>query len=175
MPRGLVRYHHSGNFHFITFSCFHRLAYLGFAAARDLFEDALERTRSRSGLVVAGYVVMPQHVHLLISELHQGTVASVIHALKVSVTLRRVERPFWQARYYDFNVHSEEKRVEKLRYMQGNPVVRGLVESPDQWRWSSFRHYAKGLAGTVEIESEWTAVRRGNQLPEGFGFEKKDA
>jgi putative transposase len=47
MPRGLIRYHHSGNFHFITFSCFHRLPHLGTAAARDLFEDALERTRRR--------------------------------------------------------------------------------------------------------------------------------
>jgi putative transposase len=82
MPRGLVRYHHSGNFHFITFSCFHRHAYFWAAASRDLFENALERTRCRSGLVVAGYVVMPEHVHLLISVPLRGTVASVIHALK---------------------------------------------------------------------------------------------
>jgi hypothetical protein len=57
-------------------------------------------------------------------------------------------------------VHNEEKRVEKLRYMHRNPVKRGLVEKPEQWPWSSFRHYATGNQGTVEIESHWTGWRR---------------
>jgi putative transposase len=60
----------------------------------------------------------------------------------------------WQRRYYDFNVHSEFKTVEKLRYMHRNPVVRGLVEKQEVWPWSSFRHYATGIEGTVEIECE---------------------
>jgi putative transposase len=168
MPRGLIRYHHTGNFHFITFSCFHRLPYLGTAAARDLFEDALERTRRRYRFVVAGYVIMPEHVHLLIGEPLKGTVADVIRAAKLSVALRRPERPFWQARYYDFNVRTTEKRVEKLRYMHRNPVKRGLVSKPEEWRWSSFLHYATGTEGIIEIESEWTAARRGFRLPQGY-------
>jgi putative transposase len=44
--------------------------------------------------------------------------------------------------------------------MHRNPVKRGLVEKPEQWHWSSFRHYAKGVEGAVEIESQWTAQRR---------------
>jgi putative transposase len=172
MPRGLVRYHQTGNFHFITFSCFHRHAYLGTPAARDLFEDALERTRCRLRLIVAGYVIMPEHVHLLIGEPHVGSVASAIHALKLSVTLRSVERPFWQARYYDFNVHSSEKTTEKLHYMHRNPVVRGLVARPEEWPWSSFRHHATGFRGVVEIESRWTAFRRGNELPEALRYKE---
>jgi putative transposase len=175
MPRGLVRFHHTDNFHSITFSCFHRFQYLGSARARALFEDALERVRFRRRFVVAGYVVMPEHVHLLIGEPTKGTVADVIHALKLSVTLRRTERPFWQARYYDFNVHNEEKRVEKLRYMHRNPVVRGLVTRPDDWRWSSFHHYATGETGVVEIESHWTAFRRGHQLPNHLRSKPKDS
>jgi putative transposase len=174
MPRGLVRYEHTGNFHFLTFSCFHRLQHLGTAGARDLFEDALERTRRHYRFVVAGYVAMPEHVHLLIGEPLKGTVSSVVPALKLSVAMRRTERPFWQARYYDFNVHNEEKRVEKLRYMHRNPVVRGLVARPEDWPWSSFRPYATGVEGTVEIESEWTAMRRGNQLPEHLRYAEKD-
>jgi putative transposase len=67
---------------------------------------------------------------------------------------------FWQRRYYDFNVWSEKKFVEKVRYIHRNPVRRGLVEQPDQWRWSSFRQYAYGEDGVVEIESQWTARRR---------------
>ena len=68
--------------------------------------------------------------------------------------------PFWQPRYYDFNVWSERKRVEKLRYLHRNPVTRGLVAAPEDWAWSSFRHYLTGEASVVEIESRWTAMRR---------------
>jgi putative transposase len=74
MPRGLVRYEQTGNFHFLTFSCYHRLQHLGTAAARDLFEDALERTRLRYKFAVAGYAVMPEHVHLLAGEPHQWSI-----------------------------------------------------------------------------------------------------
>ena len=73
--------------------------------------------------------------------------------MKLSVAVRRQECPFWQARYYDFNVFTTAKQVEKLRYMHRNPVARGLVEKPEEWPWSSYRHYATGVEGTVEIES----------------------
>jgi REP-associated tyrosine transposase len=72
----------------------------------------------------------------------------------------RAAEPFWQARYYDFNVWSNRKRIEKLRYMHRNPVARALVARPEEWPWSTFRHYATGIEGVVEIESEWTAARR---------------
>jgi putative transposase len=75
------------------------------------------------------------------------------------LALRSAE-PFWQARYYDFNVWSNRKRVEKLRYIHRNPVARGLVARPEDWKWSSYRHYMTGVEGRVEIESEWTARRR---------------
>jgi len=111
---------------------------------------------------------MPEHVHLLLSEPLNGLLMRAIQALKLSVAKRRKVSPFWQARYYDFNVWSEEKRVEKLRYMHRNPVKRGLVEKPEDWQWSSFRHSATGAVGILEIESEWTAPKReaqtGHQL-----------
>src|SRR5207249_10738360 len=65
--------------------------------------------------------------------------------------LWHVPHHIWQARFYDFNVWTERKRIEKLRYMHRNPVQRGLVESPEQWRWSSFRWYLCGEAGPVRI------------------------
>jgi putative transposase len=173
MPRGLIRYEHTGNFHFLTFSCYHRFQHLGSAAARGLFEDALERVRRRYRFVVAGFVVMPEHVHLLVGEPQKGAVSGVVHVLKLSVAMRRPERPFWQARYYDFLVHNEAKRIEKLRYMHRNPVVRGLVARPEDWPWSSFRHYATGCLGVVQIESQWTAMRRGNRLPECLRYREK--
>lgn len=174
MPRGLVRYQQTGDLHFLTFSCYRRLAYLGTPDARDLFERALESMRRRYVFVVTGYVVMPEHVHLLVSEPRDGLLARAVQALKLSVAVRRSERPFWQARYYDFNVHTERKRVEKLRYMHRNPVVRGLVTRPEDWNWSSYQHYATGAEGTVEIESNWTAAKRGWELPEGYELQGPD-
>ena len=169
MPTGLRRYQQSGDLHFVTFSCHRRLAYLGSASARELFERSFEAIRIRYQFFVTGYVVMPEHVHLLVSEPFDGTLAKALQALKLSVAVQSRERPFWQRRYYDFNVHSEQKRVEKLRYIHRNPVVRGLAARPEDWKWSSFRHYATGLEGTVEIESFWTAARRGG-LPGRFRF-----
>jgi putative transposase len=160
MTKGLVRYQQCGCFHFITFSCHHRKPYLKSAAACALFERSLEVMRVRYDFVVCGYVVMPEHVHLLVSEPNKALLAKAIQALKLSVSVQRRVRPFWQPRYYDFNVHNEDKRVEKLRYMHRNPVKRDLVAKPEDWKWSSFVHYATGTIGAVEIESEWTAQRR---------------
>jgi putative transposase len=174
MTRGLVRYQQTGDLHFLTFSCYRRMAYLDTAEMRGLFEAALETMRRRYLFVVTGYVVMPEHVHLLVSEPRKGLLWRAVQALKLSIAVRRRERPFWQARYYDFNVHSHDKHREKLRYIHRNPVVRGLVKEPGEWAWSSFRHYATGAAGTVEIESEWTAARRGGRSPEGFEFHSTD-
>jgi putative transposase len=167
MPTGLVRYQESGNFHFLTFSCHSRLPYLGAPSARKLFEQSLEVMRKRYGFVVCGYVVMPEHVHLLVSEPKEALLSKAIQALKLSVSVQSRKSPFWLRRYYDFNVHNEGKRVEKLRYMHRNPVKRGLVEKPEDWQWSSFRHYATGEIGTVEIESFWTDWRRnhGGMIP----------
>jgi len=84
-------------------------------------------------------------------------------SLKQGVARRlalRAADSFWQARYYDFNVWSERKFIEKLRYIHRNPVKRGLVTRPEDWPWSSFLHYATGQAGVVEVESQWTARLR---------------
>jgi len=125
--------------------------------------------RRRYVLFVFGYVIMPEHVHLLVSEPRCGGLDRAIQALKTSVSKQSAQRPFWLARYYDFNVHSEEKRIEKLRYIHRNPVARGLVSRPEEWNWSSFRHYLTGEAGRIEIESPWTFGKRMNlKVPEGF-------
>jgi putative transposase len=106
---------------------------------------------------------MPEHVHLLISEPERGELSVVMQMLKqlTSRKLRPADVPrFWQVRYYDFPVWSERKRIEKLRYIHRNPVERGLVARPEDWKWSSFVHYATGAEGAVEIESQWTARKR---------------
>ena len=106
---------------------------------------------------------MPEHVHLLITEPERAKLSVALQMLKQNVArlLREIEGgSFWQARYYDFNVWTEAKRIEKLRYIHRNPVRRGLVASPELWAWGSFRHYLAGAEGVVQIESQWTARRR---------------
>jgi putative transposase len=159
MPKGLKRYYGRGHLHFLTFSCYRRLPLLNTVRARNLFVDALEKIRERHQFLVVGYVVMPDHVHLLIGEPAKGTPSMVLQALKqrVSRDLRKTERDgdlqrFWQARFYDFNVHSAKKRMEKLDYMHANPVKRGLVKNPAAWVWSSWSFYAAGKTGLVRID-----------------------
>ena len=168
MPTGLVRYRHTGNFHFVTFSCYRREPLLENRIGYLIFEQELENVRKRYGFVVAGYVVMPEHIHLLASEPRKALLSLAIQVLKQQTSRRlkrRGEARFWQRRYYDFNVWTHEKTVEKLKYMHRNPVRRGLTARPEDWPWSSFRHYLTGEIGTVEIESHWTAWRRDH--PEG--------
>jgi putative transposase len=177
MPWSLKRYQEARCLHFITFSCYRRAPLLGTAEAHRVFEQTLERVRQWYGFYVTGYVLMPEHVHLLISEPERGKLSVAIQMLKQNVarqlnekprpvakTATRAgharENPFWLARYYDFNVTSEEKVIEKLRYIHRNPVMRGLVGSPEDWESSSFRHYLSGVEGVVEIESHWTARKR---------------
>jgi len=83
MPAGLKRYYGQGHLHFITFSCYRRLPLLKMVRARDLFVQELGKVRDEMGFRLVGYVVMPEHVHLLISEPAQGTPSRVLHRLKL--------------------------------------------------------------------------------------------
>ncbi len=162
MPSRLKRYQQSGQIHFITFGCYHRQRLFMEEANRHIFETALERVRRSYGLHVYGYAVMPDHVHLLLSEPSRQTLAVALKSLKQGVSRRLIgaSEHFWQKRYYDFNVLTGAKFVEKLRYLHRNPVEAGLCNLPEEWKWSSFRHYATGREGPVEIESQWTARKR---------------
>jgi putative transposase len=129
MPTGLKRYQQSKHFHFITFSCYKRQPFLHTAAAKDTVLQILEQTRRQQRLCIAAYVLMPEHVHLLTDEPAKDTLATFLQILK-QLTSRQLKSPdqkqFWQRRYYDFNVSSHERYVEKLQYIHRNPVKRGL-------------------------------------------------
>jgi putative transposase len=169
MPKGLKRYYGRGDFHFLTFSCYRRLPLLGTPGARNLFVDVLGIIRIRYGILLVGYVVMPDHVHVLMSEPPGSTPSKAVQALRQRVArdvrgngppgrmvppTEGVDLPrFWQPRFYDFNVRSPDKRREKLEYMHMNPVKRGLVKDPGKWLWSSYSYYAKGEPGPVPIDA----------------------
>jgi putative transposase len=162
MPTGLKRICGRGHLHFLTFSCYKRLPFLKTARSRDVFLQELGRLRAELGFRIIGYVVMPEHVHLLINEPSGATPSTVLHRLKLRVAKRLRKRrrrvragqislpfeeckeapqPFWQPRFHDFNVYSAGKREEKLHYMHANPTKRGLVSHPRDWPWSSWAFY----------------------------------
>jgi putative transposase len=161
--------------HFITCSCYRRRPLLGTARKRDLFLKILDRVRARYQFLLVGYVVMPEHIHLLISEPKVGNPSKVMQALKqrAARSLRRrgrcrnvnqlrlwgashraAPRSLWQRRFYDFNVWSKKKRVEKLNYMHMNPVKRGLVADAKMWAWSSYRFYQYGEKNLCTPDAE---------------------
>src|SRR5215468_8404412 len=101
---------------------------MGTGRRRDLFLKTLEEVRKQQRFVVLGYVVMPEHFHLLMSEPQVGNPSTVMQSLKQRFAQRVVRRrrnpaqgelwesgpmPVWQPRFYDFNVGTERKRVEK--------------------------------------------------------------
>src|SRR5580692_9668381 len=117
MPRGLHRTYGANHLHFITTSCYQRLPGLGTASSRDHLLSILEQTRKRYRFVVVGYVVMPEHIHLLITEPEVGTPSTVMQVLKqrtarLLLPMKRAKAlrtPFWQERFYDFNVFTTNK------------------------------------------------------------------
>jgi putative transposase len=178
MPHKLKRYHGRGDLHFITFSCYERRAFLGTTRARNLFLKILEQVRRRCVASIVGYVVMPEHVHLLLSEPKKGTLAKLLQVLKqrVSRAMRGRRRRgvsgqlslafpesfaglrrFWQRRYYDFNVYSARKIREKLDYIHTNPVQRKLVLHPSDWPWSSWSvlHHSEHQSGEKTLHGSF--------------------
>ncbi len=172
MPKNLRRITGFDDLHFITFCCYQRRAFLDSVRARNLAIRALEQTRARYGFALVGYVLMPEHVHLLLSESGSATPAKIVQSFKQRVSralrARKHKRPgqlalrfpersgefrrFWQRRYYDFNVYSQAKMKEKLHYMHGNPVRAKLVQHPGDWPWSSWCHYYRG-EGLLRMDS----------------------
>ncbi len=141
---------------FLTFSTFQRLPLLTNPAIRDRFLAHLDDTRLRDGFRLYAWVVMPEHVHLL---MHPADlpVSQSLTAMKRALAqeaigrwrdldapiLSRITRAdgrarFWQAGGgYDRNLRSRDECIEKLQYIHNNPVKRGLAPHPSDWRWSS--------------------------------------
>lgn len=167
----LRHYDHLGTARFATFSCYHRFRLLRDSSVIRTFLTELGRLRKR-GVKTLGYVVMPEHVHLVLLSADALQLGLEIGKLK-SRSARRMlamldksrcvktdrlwikrnnksRRVFWQRRCYDHNCRSPETVREKIEYCHRNPVTRGLVQEPGDWPWSSYRWYA-GLGG-VELE-----------------------
>jgi putative transposase len=160
----LRHFDHLNTARFVTFSCYHRFRLLTSPAVIQVFVDELTGVRERCGLKLYGYLVMPEHIHLVLwlpDTLKMGPVIGRLKSLSARRMLpllqstqgRRVDRllvnrggesrlVFWQIRCYDHNCRNPETVREKIEYSHKNPVTRGLVRDPGDWRWSSYNWYA---------------------------------
>jgi len=132
-----------------------------------LLELLAEKLDEYSG-ICSGFVVMPDHVHLIVWFDKPGELSRFMKSWKQtsSMKLKKMLRgvaprfaskippsdPFWQPKYYPFNLYSRKKATEKLGYMHKNPVTAGLVERAIDWRWSSAQYFLLGESSVVPLE-----------------------
>jgi len=156
-----------GYSHFLTFSTYQRRRFLDSGETRDIVIAVLQKCLSTHKALCAGFVIMPDHVHALISGKEDFKISPFMQVWKKTSSYRirqffereleRYEKlcpkgcPIWQARFYDYNVDSDEKSNEKLDYMHENPVVAGLAATALDWHWSSARFYELGEPAGVTI------------------------
>ena len=135
MPKRLRRCYGGGYLHFITSSCFHRRPILGTARRRTLFLELLEQVRRRYGFVVVGYVVMPEHFHLLISEPERGTPSTVMQVLKQRFARRILKRV--RAALIRPKANSGIKYWRKDMRGSGGSTISWSGAMPSGWRSSA--------------------------------------
>ena len=163
--------------HALTFSCFGQQPFLRSARACNWFLDSLQRARTKTSFDLWAYVIMPEHVHLVVLPHPGTTISAILVSLKLSVTrkalnwvrrtsprfLARMAQPqggvvrhrFWlPGGGYDRNLRSPKDVHEKIRYIHANPVRRGLVACPEDWAWSSARAYLQGVGEPIPIDGD---------------------
>ncbi|MBZ5561609.1 MAG: transposase [Acidobacteriia bacterium] len=170
-----------GQLQFITSSTYRRALLFLFERFCRCFVQRLAEVRQGLKFLLLGWVLMPEHFHLLLKPqpaeaaplivkgLKEGTATRILKALRENLQypwcgkmLERLRLPptmhdeshyrVWQRRFYPFNVYSEKKRLEKLDYMHHNPVKRGLVNEPGDWPRSSWRLYLGQDASLLEMD-----------------------
>lgn len=170
-----------GQLQFITTSTYRRAPLFLSDRFRRCFVETLARVRQETKFLLIGWVLMPDHFHLLLKPESAEPTSLIVKRLKGETATRILKRlrenqlyPWcrkmlarlhlppsvhdeshyraWQRRFYPFNVYSEKKRLEKLDYMHNNPLKRGLVSSPGEWPWSSWRFYFLQDTSILEMD-----------------------
>lgn len=172
MPMKLKHYDNIGGARFITFGTHRNIPILKSNLFKQYVLDSIVNVRNIFKFKLTGYVLMPDHVHLVILPEPGSRVGEIVGIIKrdsakrMMLKLREMNSPIltklkvirnqlekyaiWQRRCYDHNCRNEEIVWEKINYCHNNPEKRGLVKSPDEWLWSSYRNYHN--LGDLKIE-----------------------
>jgi REP-associated tyrosine transposase len=174
------RYNLAGHAHALTFSCFQRQAFLTKDRSRLWFTEAVDRARAKYEFHVWAYVIMPEHVHLLLWPVRPDyDVGDILNSIKLSVVKRaliwvrrhaphffcrmqdrqpngKVHYRFWQrGGGYDRNLIEPATAHRTIEYIHANPVRRGLCRRPEEWPWSSAGDYAGLRNGPLSLDREF--------------------
>ena len=164
--------------HCLTFSCFKRQPFFHAPHICRWFFESLVASRLKRPFDLWAYVIMPEHVHVVLWP-HEGTkISTILQSMKLSLArkvliwaqrdnpellaLMADPRPngdvsyrFWQrGGGYDRNLRGDRDVHEKIRYIHDNPVRRGLVARPEDWPWSSAKTYCDGADGPIHIDTD---------------------
>lgn len=170
------RYDVEGEAHCLTFSCFQQLPLFSRPRSCQWMLDALQLARRRGQYDLWAYVIMPEHVHIVLLPCPGVKISGILTTLKQSVAKKallwlRLNRPdflpklediqpngrrhfrFWQrGGGYDRNLRTIADIFEKIAYVHNNPVRRGLVAKAIDWSWSSCRAWEMGLDEPIGID-----------------------
>ncbi len=173
--------------HELTFTCYHRYRFLEADRTRLWLVDAIQAARIKLDFAVWAYVIMPEHVHLIVCpQTADYAISNILYAVKKPVGRQalaflkdhrpdwlprltrqrgaRTERLFWQSGGgYDRNIDEPATLELMITYIHQNPVRRGLVERAVDWPWSSAGWFECGIEGPLSVDRvplEWTTRTR---------------
>ncbi len=166
-----------GQAHFTTINLYKRFPLLEDYEFCDLIIENLKYYREKFQFKLLGYVILPDHFHMIvlpragarysdiIRDFKKGVAFAIIGRLSSSGNQSLLDRfllkparrdgqrySIWQRKYFDFNIFSEKKFVGKLEYIHDNPVVLGLAKAPGDWRYSSWRNYHLGDSSIISVD-----------------------
>ena len=171
------RYSIPGHAHELTFSCFRGQPFLSFDRTMQYLAETIIRAKLKHEFDLWAYVFMPEHVHLLIwprNEIY--SISETLLSIKQSVSRkamlylrkndarklkfmatgqRHTRYRFWQdGGGYDRNITSRKTLLSSVDYIHNNPVRRGLVSRPEDWRWSSVREWCGSGTSIIPLNME---------------------
>lgn len=162
-----ITHDEEGHAHFVTYSCYHRRRILDDDEAKQIVLDTLQAQLVRCSGHCAGFVIMPDHVHVVLWFSQPNQLSALMKQWKRTSSRRIAQHfarkltsygewvqgsPVWQAHYYSFNIIVADKLREKVTYMHHNPVRAGLVSQAVDWVWSSAGFYERGSSSKLPIE-----------------------
>ena len=143
--------------YFVTTAVKNREHLLKDDAVCSLIVEDLRYYHKKHGFLFHGYVIMPDHLHILISVQGNATISQIMHDFK-SHTAQEINRtlgrqgPFWQKGFYDHIIRDERDFKRRIDYIHRNPLTSGLVSNISEYAFSSFRNYYLDDDSMIKID-----------------------